>query len=556
MILRRVTIACGLVAVILLAGRFFMLEADVPPWFAPGDLALHLDDGVKTLSARNYVEFGQTHWNQNDTYVGWEHASPLTQGLYVLAYTVGGVQVASVRIVGVLFFITMIAAFVFTFRGVYAPWVISSGAVLLLLEPMLFHFSRVALFEMPLSLMVAVGAFAVFRTRDRGALVQVALLVFVAAAGSRLVKPSGYVYLAPAMAALLLRGMIKQNLSRVRWIFTWAIAGLVLAFVLYQMRGMWIMRIYVEDPAWIPQRLLTSGLQELSPLYVGAALLCLVHGLATRAEDYLDDSYRVVLLSVLLGVPLVLTLFVTSPAHYYVAIMPAAALLVIDHFGRGLYAWRSGQPPARWARISVAVVAVLLAWYLFRGIDYALLRRLDMPIGDSPGILAITMYRLFPPVAAVVFLGGFIFTKQVARTNLFQILIGVLLVAILGLGVAEQAHTLMSPTFDSQRIRDELVGLVDEDESVAGDWAVFFTLGTGRRSLYVTHWCNSPDIFPTLRPDYFLCSQSRYDAVSLPLLKSHPMIHVGEPDLLGTMLGHEIRLYPLIYSEGPDGEER
>ena len=70
MALRRVTIAFGLLTVTLLAGRFIMLGADVPQWFAPTDLGLHLDDGYKTLSARNYVNFGQTHWNPEDRYQG------------------------------------------------------------------------------------------------------------------------------------------------------------------------------------------------------------------------------------------------------------------------------------------------------------------------------------------------------------------------------------------------------------------------------------------------------------------------------------------------------
>jgi hypothetical protein len=288
---------------------------------------------------------------------------------------------------------------------------------------------------------------------------------------------------------------------------------------------------------------------------VGAALLCIVHGLATRAEDYLDDSYRVVLISILLVVPLMLTLLYAPPPRYYVAVMAAAALLVIDHFGRGLHMWSSVQPVAKWARASVGVLAVLLVWYLLRGFDYAVLRPLDNR-GDSVGILVATMYRFFPPVAAVVFLVGIVFTRRLARPWLFRTLIVGLLVAAFGFGLAEQSRTLMFPTFDAERIRGELVRLVGEEESVGGDWAPILTIGTGRRSLYVNEWYNPPETFQNLRPDYFLFAQSWHDNRNLELLESDSLISLGEPVPLGTMLGNEIRLYPLIYREGPGGEER
>jgi 4-amino-4-deoxy-L-arabinose transferase-like glycosyltransferase len=556
MALRRVTIAFGLLTVALLAGRFFMLGADVPLWFAPTDLGLHLDDGYKTLSARNSVDFGQTHWNPEDRYQGWARKSPLTHWLYTVAYTIGGVQVTSVRVVGVLFFVSLVGAFVFTFRRDYPPWAIAGGAALLSLEPMLYHFSRTALFELPLSFLIAVGAFAVFRVRDRGMLVQVALLAFAAFAASRLVKPSVFLYLAPAIAALLVRALIKQHLSRRVWLAMAIGAGLILTAAVYETRGMWITRVHLEDGGrWIPFRLLVNGLQDLTPLYVGAALLCMVHGLATRAKDYADDSYRVVLISVLLGVPLMLTILWDPPPRYYVAVVAAATLLVIDHFGRGLHTWSSAQSVPKWARVSVGVLAVLLVWYLLRGLDYVVLRPLDNR-GDYDGILPETMYRFFGPVAAAVFLGGIVFAGWLARPRLFRTLVGGLLLAALGMGLTEQSRTLLFPTFDAERVRGDLVALVGEDESIGGDWAPILTIGTGRRSLYVNEWYNPPVIFHVLRPDYFLDAQSWHDERNMALIESDSLINLGEPVPLGPMFGNEIRLYPLHYLEDSGGDER
>jgi hypothetical protein len=556
MALRRVTIALGLLTVALLAGRFIQLGADVPYWFAPTDLGLHLDDGYKTLAARNYVEFGQTHWNPEDGYPGWARKSPLTHWLYAVAYTIGGVQVTSVRVVGVLFFLSLVGLFVFTFRRDYPPWAIAGGAAFLSLEPMLYHFSRVALFEVPLSLMIAVGAFAVFRVRDRGILVHAVLLALAAFAASRLVKPSVFLYLAPAIAALLVRALIKQHLSRRVWLVVAMVAGLILTAAVYETRGMWITRVHLEGAThWLPRRLLMNGLQDLTPLYVGAALLCIVHGLATRAKDYVDDSYRVVLISILLSVPLMLTILWDPPPRYYVAVVAMATLLVIDHFGRGLHTWSSTQSVPKWARASVGVLAILLVWYLLRGLDYAVLRPLDNR-GEYDGIIPETMYGLFAPVAAAAFLGGIVFTGWLARPLVFRTLIAGLLVAALGMGLAGQSRSLLFPTFDAERIRGDLVTLVGEDESVVGDWAPILTIGTGRRSLYVNEWYNRPEEFLVLRPDYFLDARSWHDVRNLVRIQFDPSISLGEPVQLGQMFGNEIRIYPLHYLENSGGEER
>jgi hypothetical protein len=193
---------------------------------------------------------------------------------------------------------------------------------------------------------------------------------------------------------------------------------------------------------------------------------------------------------------------------------------------------------------------------LLRGFDYAVLRPLDIHIGESLGISVATTYRFFPPVAAGAFLVGVVFAGWLARPRLFRALIVGLLVAAFGIGIAEQSRTLLSPAFDAERIRGELVGLVGEDESVGGDWAPILTIGTGLRSLYVNEWYNPPGTFQKLRPDYFLFAQSWHDERNVKAIESDSLISLGEPVPLGTMLGNEIRLYPIIYREGSGGEER
>src|SRR5512132_2766522 len=67
----------------LLCGlRFLDLGADTPIWAKSYSMGDYVDEGYKTLSARNLVLFGQTHWHPLDNYPGWMKASPVTNWSY------------------------------------------------------------------------------------------------------------------------------------------------------------------------------------------------------------------------------------------------------------------------------------------------------------------------------------------------------------------------------------------------------------------------------------------------------------------------------------------
>lgn len=552
--LRRVTTLLAVATALLLGCRFILLDADVPPWVAPHDLGLHLDDGYKSLSPRNLIEQGETHWNPHDDYAGWFSSSPLTQWLYYAAFSIGGVRVSSIRVVGVLFFLALVAAFVLTFRRAYPAWAVALGGLLLTLEPMLYHFSRTALFEVPLAFTTALGLFAVFWARSRSVFIQAFLVVVVAALATWLVKPSGLLYLAPALGSLPVLGLVQRHYTRRRLL---ALGGLGLAMIvllLYETRGIWSFRIYVEHPAWFLQRLFNSGLQLLSPLGVAAALLCVMQGLAARPRDYLADGYRLVLISTFLGVPMILALFETPPPRYYPAMVATGPLLVVDHLARGLAPARPGEPPPLWARLALGALSVLFVWYLLRGLDYAVLRRLPMRLGDSPGVLSITMYRYFAPVAAVAFVAGAWQGKRVARPGVFQPALWTLVAGFAVFGLAEQVKTLSRPTYDAEHVRERIREVTGPEASIGGDWAPYLTLGTGRKTLYVNDWFNRAERFPLLRPDYFLSAGSWQDELNLKLLEEGANPSLGEPVRLGVMLGNDIVLYPLLYPDAASGE--
>jgi hypothetical protein len=60
------------------------LGSDAPKGLpAEQDYGIYVDEGYKTLSARNMDVFGTTRWHPLDEYHGWLSASPVTQGLSI-----------------------------------------------------------------------------------------------------------------------------------------------------------------------------------------------------------------------------------------------------------------------------------------------------------------------------------------------------------------------------------------------------------------------------------------------------------------------------------------
>lgn len=535
----------------LLGARCVHLDADVPPWFAPEDLGLHLDDGYKTLAPRNLVERGATHWHPQDDYPGWFRASPLTQWLAYAAFRVHGVDLVGIRVVGVAFFVALVVAFVGTFRRSGPPWAVALGALVLSAEPMLYHFSRVALFEVPLATFTALGLFAVYRSRQNGVVLAMVMVMIAAALAWKLVKPSGFLYLVPALVVLPVLGVLHHG-YRQRTLLAIALVGAItLALLLHRTRVVWSGSFHLEDPAWWPLRLFTNGLQQWTPLVMSAALLCAVHGVLTRPREYLGDAYRLVTLATLCGVPMILAFFETPPPRYYTAMVPAAPLLVADHFVRGAWRWRSDPVIAWWARGIGAVLAVALVWFLLRSVDYAVLRRLPVELGESAGVYAVSMYRYFAPVALLVFVVVLLGFRRIVTPRTSAVSIVGMVVLYLAFGIGEQVRTLVSPTHDGQAIRDQLVEHAPPDATIGGDWAPILTLGTGRPTLYVNDVFNPAPRFPELRLQYFLSAGSWQDELNLTALRAMEGITLSEPVLLGTMLGREILLYELAYEDPP-----
>src|SRR5690606_4871431 len=115
------------------------------------DIGLRVDEGYKTLAPRNLALFGQPQWSEADEYHGWFDGSPLTQSALLLTFRVAGAELLTARVTAMVYFLALALMILWGTRQLLSPLQWTALAVLLALEPYLFFFSRVALFEVALA---------------------------------------------------------------------------------------------------------------------------------------------------------------------------------------------------------------------------------------------------------------------------------------------------------------------------------------------------------------------------------------------------------------------
>lgn len=537
----------------MVATRFRTLDADVPQWFATTDIGLHVDEGYKTLSPRNLIEEGSTHWHELDDYPGWFGTSPVTQTAFYLAMKVGNVDLQSVRIVSVLTFTLLLFAYLAAFSRHYPPLAMAVGALVLASDPLLFHFSRVALFEVFLALITALALVSVHVLRNRSTPVAILVLIAFAALGTVSVKASALVYVAPAIAAM---SAYHVWTSCRRWAVaaSYVLALIPVVGVAFIMRGDWIPFISAESLMSAPARLFASRIAAFDPVVALATTGVVLHGVSVDPRRYLADRYRLALIATFFGVPLILSSVDYAPLRYFTAMMVTAPLLVADYVANRVWSWPVARHSSRILWAPSAVVAIVAVWFLLRSIDYAVLERLPFPLGNDPGLSAETMLEFFPWVAVVVIATHCAVRHRVLRTSIPPGCIALSVVTAVGLGSADQLRAHFEPTYLANGIREQIESRVSRESSVAGDWAPYLTFGTARRALYMNEVFNRAESAYLMRPDYFLYAGTLNDQISLEVLSSDCRLLLGEGVNVGVLLGRPIDLYEITYPIEIDAE--
>jgi hypothetical protein len=518
--------------------RLIHLDADSPAgmsWSA----GIYVDEGYKTLAPRNLILFGTTHWNDADDYRGWMEGSPLTQWSFYAGFKLFGVKITSARLVTVFYTAFLLSLYAVALRDRYRPWVYFTGLLALGLESTVFFFSRVALFEIPLALFLYGLLFALSRVREGRVLLPVLLIIAVGTVASFAVKKSAMLYITPVLAGAGVYLAVKSRHYRdpKLWLLAGGAAAVLGVFMLLT-TGIWAHRVEIS-PISILTRVLAHPIAACSPFVVLLGLVCATTGLLAKPELYLGNLYRGCLLSVVLLGPPLLAAFSYNPLRYYVPIVPAYILLAVEWLH--LEGWKSAAPKRSGWILAVVVIALLALLAFHAGnVSYQWILGEDALAKRAPHLSLL-------PWALVVALAAWRWRHLVfnRRGTSYVVAAIALLLAV------QSAYSLGSfflfPSYRSGEIRAEISKLVGDGESMGGDWAPFFALGTGIKALYINHRINAPERLREVAPKYYLYNKGRFPELRPDKVARAAQVSMSPPLLRAKYIGRKVALYQVFY---------
>ena len=535
---------------VCLAVRTININADPVTWNP--ETGYHIDEGFKTLSPRNLATFGATHWDPQDQYSGWMRTSPATQWPYYIAFKLLGPQLGSARLVTLLYTaFMMLTAVWFLWRRLPAAAVLT-GMAMLLADPGLFIYSRSALFETSIAVWLYVALFAAASLpRDRDILAAGILLV-VAIAATICLKQSALLYFAPPLLACLgLYATRHMRITRTLVLIS-GVAAAVFAAVLFKTRGIWVHKLGLEELLVYPQSVFLNTLEEVSPIAVILGQLVVLDLALRRRTALFKDRYRACLAAIIILVPLAYGLFKYHPTRYLIPVLPAGLLLAAEWFSlrHSTPQAADGRRASLLALCTMFLAAGALTMTVLTTVNHFVIPHLPVPQGEDPGFSNSLLLKLFLPAFAAVIAIILLLRSRWRRvvTPLILTLISLQVAA----GFTIQAVTLGHPQWNARAIRQTLTAVVSENQSVGGNWAPFFTAGTGIHALYMRPDMNNPTDPTVLRPDYFLYSNTWYDRQTLAAFRKSSEVSLLDPLVLGHYHKQTILLYSLKYSDaGP-----
>lgn len=551
----RLYISIILLLVLFISGlKLVNLDADPPPWFAD-ELGFKIDEGYKTLSPRNLAIFGETHWNAEDEYSGWMTSSAITQWPYYWSFRVFGSELRNARMVSIFYFaLFALGAAWFLWRR-SSPKAAMIGVILLISDPGMFMFSRSALFEMGLTLFTYFPLFILFSASTAGSLINIATYIFLISAAFFYLKKTILIYACPSVLALIYN-WARQSLFKIipAWIYLSVITLLGTAFLavlLYS--NPWITsKINTNLFSYGPQSLLLNPIYTLSPLAFVIGYIVLLELLFRQPSAILDDNYLFCLSAIVVLAPMVFALFTYNYPRYYIPIIPAAILLLVERLSIKLpetYYQKHTSGVLQWSMIAITALALTMA--MLASINYYVLNNIPFNIGGDPGLSDIGLYKVFPfaCIAFIIFL--YFFIRPIWLKHGTSVIV-TLTIGHIACGLVMSYFAVFEPTYESKKIQSQLVSITGPNGIIGGDWAPFFAKDTALRALYMRPDFNNGTIASKLRPDYFLDSTSPYDKKTLTQLKAQEDLKLSPAIPLGIYADHAISLYPITYLDEPN----
>ncbi|MGH8658056.1 MAG: hypothetical protein ACREV4_06165 [Gammaproteobacteria bacterium] len=520
-----------------------------------------MDEGPKTLAARNLLLFGKDKWHPDDTYDGWLKASPLTQWSYYAAFAASKPDIAAARTVTIVYYALFLLLYFLLLYGRYSPSIFYAGLFLFSLESTLYFFSRIALFEIPMATFFY--ALVMFFVRVPETKSHIAIFYSLAAAAilTFSIKESALVYMSPVFLSIFISLLYQHNLVMSARLASYLIASIVGVVILLSLTysawsGRFDLAPYgylsglmerwpshtVIPPFWHAPyayliRLMDNPLFKISPFVVLAGLFCAAHGVLYQPAHYLENLYRLTLMCLVIIAPILLALFTQHPLRYYVPFLPAYILLSIE--------WLSLRKEPRDLTGPNLVRTALGIFLLMLFTSYC---AVALGVEEKINIMRVSNVLLLGIAVVCIVLLIWVFRRHLfSKTGSLAIVLSLLALGLIQ-SLVRIGEFLANPAYGAEQVRHELMRSVNSHEVVAGDWAPFFALGTPIRALYASTEFNPPDAIFQIKPQYFLYTGTSQSREAQTALRRHQGLTFGPPRTLGRYNESKITLYPLSYS--------
>lgn len=525
--------------------RAVHLTADTPTEIGRDSMAIHVDEGYKSLAPRNLAVLGTIRSDPHDEYQGWWRQSPITQSFHYLVFELGAPDLAHVRVLALVSTTLLLVVVAWRLLARGPLWIAVAMTALLGTSVPFFFFSRVSLFETPVALVLCVGVFHAARAGHRSlrGLLVLAAWAAVAVLG---IKISALVFFAPIGVVLALGWLLGRTAVGRRSGLVLGGLAAVLLVVLWLNLDILSRRMDLALFGWASS-VAIGPLADSAPLLFAAALLVVLHFSAVLGRSFLRDAYLSMLAAATLAAPLILGVFPYNPVRYYSPLFPLFVLLAAEWIRwRG---WTREIPRERPAWL-LAVGTALAAWSamtVIEGINYFVVARLPIEIGAYPGV---SEKALLVAVAPVVLVASFLWWRRPRWWNGARTL-SLAILALLGIHAARStvavADFLLHPTYQGIELGRMLREAVPPGSTVAGDWAPFAALGSDLRPIYMAPARNLPTPESGLRPGYFLFSETQSGMESLEWIREQSHVSLLPPIARTQYAGLEVILYPLRF---------
>ncbi len=559
-----VVVVVALAILVPAAVRLIHLGADAPPGL-PGQMAVYVDEGYKTLLPRNLASYGSTHWHAGDDYPGWFRSSLITQGAYYLSFLSFGPSLEAARITSVMWFVLLLGAYCFGYGRERARIGFWAGLCILAFEHLMWVFSRLALLEIAAMALVYGALLALRGGRVKAApcFVVVFSMGVIAIFG---VKLNAMMIVAPALAgilACLALGALSQ-----RWFVGVCVAGLAggvaaVAAVKLGVRlpgvASSIERLDVWPAGEVAVRFVANAVFQGDPFLVILGHVSALALLRRGSAGFVGNPFRCAVFSMaLLGAFLLALVGPESVIRWCVLILPAHIFLVTEC----LVEEREGSSrEAAQAEPWPLVVNVLRGGILFLLTCECLLAGVAFLHpgftigGTTPRLLALAA-AISLPVALV----GWRWHERLFTGIGWRLGFGVLVAGLGVFNLHKMTGYVFNPDWQVQSISRDLKSVTSKDAVIAGDWSPLFTLGAERRALYMNSRFNRPERIMELRPSHFLyCETRQFGDAGLQVrraLEDEEGVRVMDPVYRSEYMGRKIALHPLEYEDERPGGGR